>query len=89
VIWRDGMLYIPRVSKSHTSMPLLVWLHGGGGRADSFRYLFPLAEEFGVVILALDARHNTWDGIDSPFGPDVQFIDTALQHTFERVAIDP
>jgi phospholipase/carboxylesterase len=83
------MLYIPRVSKSHTSMPLLVWLHGGGGRADSFRYLFPLAEEFGVVILALDARHNTWDGIDSPFGPDVQFIDTALQHTFERVAIDP
>ena len=51
--------------------------------------MFPLAEEFGVVMLALDSRHNTWDGIDSPFGPDVQFIDAALRYTFERVAIDP
>lgn len=89
VIWRDGALYIPRISRSRKSMPLLVWLHEGGGRANSYRYLFPLAEEFGVVILALDARHNTWDGIDSPFGPDVLFIDAALQHTFERVAINP
>ena len=48
-----------------------------------------MAEEFGVVMLALDSRHNTWDGIDSPFGPDVQFIDAALRYTFERVAIDP
>ena len=64
-------------------------LHGGGGRAGDFRALFPLAEEFGVAMLALDSRHNTWDGIDSPYGPDVQFIDAALRYTFERVAIDP
>lgn len=89
VSWRDGTLYIPEKSKSRSPMPLLVWLHGGGGRADSFKYMFPLAEELGVVVLALDARHNTWDGIDSPFGPDVLFIDDALKHTFERVAIDP
>lgn len=88
VIWRDGILYIPQISGSRTSMPLLVWLHGGGGKADDIRHIFPVAEELGVVILALDARHNTWDGIDSPFGPDVLFIDAALRHTFERVAID-
>jgi len=52
-------------------------------------YLFPLADELGVAIVTLDARHNTWDGIDSPFGPDVLFIDESLQHIFERVAIDP
>lgn len=89
VSWRDGTLYIPRISKFRKSMPLLVWLHGGGGRADDVRYMFPLAEELGVVVLTIDARHNTWDGIDSPFGPDVLFIDAALRHTFERIAIDP
>jgi predicted esterase len=86
---RDGTLYIPKRAKSGTSVPLLVLLHGGGGRAADFRPTFPLAEEFGVVVLTLDARDNTWDGIDSPYGPDVVFIDGALQHTFERVAVDP
>ena len=88
--WRDGTLYVPKVSESAsaTTLPLLVWLHGGGGRAEDFQYLFPLADEYGVAILTLDARHNTWDGIDSPFGPDVLFIDAALQHTFESVSID-
>lgn len=86
---RDGALYIPRRASSAALLPLLVLLHGGGGRADYFRFTFPLAEDAGVVILALDARDNTWDGIDSPFGPDVLFIDAALRHTFERVAVDP
>lgn len=86
---RDGALYIPRRALSPGPLPLLVLLHGGGGRADYFRFTFPLAEDAGVVILALDARDNTWDGIDSPFGPDVLFIDAALRHTFERVAVDP
>ena len=89
VSWRDGILYIPRISRYRSSMPLLVWLHGGGGSASDIQHIFPLAEELGVVILTIDARHNTWDGIDSPFGPDVRFIDAALQHTFESIAIDP
>lgn len=70
-------------------MPLLVLLHGGGGQANDLRFTFPLGDEFGVAVLLLDARHNTWDGIDSPFGPDVLFIDAALRHTFARVAVDP
>ncbi len=86
---RDGRLYVPKQSAPQRPLPLIVLLHGGGGRAEDFRALFPLAEEFGIVMLALDSRHNTWDGIDSPFGPDVQFIDAALRYTFDRVAIDP
>lgn len=85
---RDGILYVPRSAVSHP-LPLLVLLHGGGGRANYFRFTFPLAEEAGVAILALDSRDNTWDAIDSPYGPDVLFLDAALQHTFARVAIDP
>ncbi|WP_201220787.1 alpha/beta hydrolase [Halochromatium roseum] len=88
-LWRDGTLYIPKAATSEEPLPLLVWLHGGGGESDSFKFFFPIAEELSVVILALDARHNTWDGIDSPFGPDVLFIDLALKHTFARVRIDP
>lgn len=85
---RDGILYIPRIAASGATVPLLVLLHGGGMSAAYFRFMFPLADEFGVAMLALDSRGNTWDAIDSPFGPDVGFIDEALQHTFERVAID-
>jgi phospholipase/carboxylesterase len=86
---RDGRLYVPRHAAQTRPLPLIVLLHGGGGRAEDFRAMFPLAEEFGVTMLALDSRHNTWDGIDSPFGPDVRSIDAALRYTFERVAIDP
>ncbi len=88
VAWRDGTLYIPQTSKTSKPMPLLVWLHGGGGSAEDVEHLFPLAKRIGVVILTLDSRHNTWDGIDSPFGPDVEFIDAALRHSFDHVAID-
>lgn len=86
---RDGTLYVPAKADSGTRVPLLVMLHGGGGQARDFHFMFPLAEEFGIALLTLDARHNTWDGVDSPFGPDVLFIDTALRYTFEHAAIDP
>ena len=88
-VLRDGTLYVPTQAASGTAVPLLVLLHGGGGQARDFHFMFPLAEEFGVALLTLDARHNTWDGVDSPFGPDVLFIDAALRYTFERAAIDP
>jgi phospholipase/carboxylesterase len=86
--WRDGTLFIPARATSG-QVPLLVLLHGGGGRASDNDFMQPLAEEYGVALLQLDARHNTWDGIDSPFGPDMRFIDEALRHTFERVPVDP
>ena len=86
---RDGTLVIPGQAAARRPLPLIVLLHGGGGTAEDFRSKFPLADEYGVVMLALDSRHNTWDGIDSPFGPDVMALDAALRFTFERVAIDP
>lgn len=86
---RDGVLYVPARAAAGHAVPLLVMLHGGGGRASDFAFMFPIVEAFGVALLTLDARHNTWDGVDSPFGPDVLFIDEALAHTFARVAVDP
>ena len=87
--WKDGLLYVPEAADGNTPLPLLIWMHGGGGNAESTRYMFPIAEEYDVVVLALDARHNTWDGIDAPYTRDVPFINEALSHVFDRVAIDP
>lgn len=87
--WRDGILFIPETATPDTPLPLIIWLHGGGGHATDTEYMYPIAKQYGIVILALDSRHNTWDGIDSPFGPDVKFIEKALAYTFDHVAIDP
>ena len=86
---RDGTLYVPTRAASGALVPLLVMLHGGGGQARDFAFMAPIAENIGVALLTLDARHNTWDGVDSPFGPDVLFIDAALRYTFDHIAIDP
>ena len=87
--WRDGLVHVPPGLTRRSKAPLLVWLHGGGGKARAAAKLFPIADELGVVVLALDSRHNTWDGIDSPFGPDVRFLERALSHVAARVPIDP
>lgn len=87
-LWRDGVLVIPHSVAINKPKPLLIWLHHGGGNARQFEHLHPLAERFGLIILLLDARHNTWDGIDSPFGPDVEFINHSLDHLFTRTVID-
>jgi phospholipase/carboxylesterase len=86
---RDGMLYIPKNIASQRSVPLLLMLHGAGSSAERVRFVFPLAEELGVVVLAPDSRRSTWDGVGGIFGPDVAFIDTALRYTFQRVAVNP
>ncbi len=86
--WRDGYIYIPKMYRKSTPIPLLIWLHGGGGDASDADHMLQVADQYNVAILSLDSRHNTWDGIDSPFGPDVRFIDKALSYVFERVAID-
>lgn len=85
---RDGTLYVP-ATVVPGPRPLLVLLHGNGQESAYFRFLFPLAEEFGVVLLAIDSRGRTWDGIRGVPGPDVRFIDHALRHAFDRVAVDP
>ena len=43
--WRDGYVYIPFSAKAGQALPLLVWLHGGGGHAKQHRYLFTIAEQ--------------------------------------------
>lgn len=86
---RDGLLVVPQTASAEPPLPILVMLHGAGGRARNAESAFRLAASLGIVVLAPDSRGTTWDVIRGDFGPDVAFIDRALDHTFERCSIDP
>jgi len=53
-----------------------------------FEYLGSAHEEAGVAVLAPNSREQTWDAITDSFGPDVEFLNRALERVFETVAID-
>lgn len=87
---RDGVLYVPAGYRADRPAPLVVLLHGAGGSAgpalDPFR---PLADDAGLILLAVDSRRQTWDVIQGGYGPDVEFLDRALGVTFAACAVDP
>ena len=86
---RDGLLYLPAGYTAGVPMPLLVLFHGAGGTAQSVFYAFPLADAHGVIILAPDSRdQRTWDLVLGRYGPDADFLSTALAQTFSRCSVD-
>lgn len=86
---RDGRVYLPERYEDGDATPLLVMLHGAGSTSMSARSLFPLADEFGVIILAPDSRdERTWDAILGSWGPDVEFLGTAVRSIFARCTVD-
>ncbi len=86
---RDGLLYVPEGYTPEVSAPLFIGLHGAGGSADDWASYPARAEARGMIFLAPDSRGSTWDVVRGRFGPDVEFLDRALRHTFERCWIDP
>jgi len=85
---RDGILVVPRSYSPDTPAPLALMLHGAGGRADRLSARLALADSFGVLLLVPESRGQTWDAIRGPFGPDVEFVNRALEHTFDRCAVN-
>jgi phospholipase/carboxylesterase len=86
---RDGFLYVPQNYSGETATSLFVALHGAGGAANSWSNYVSYAEARGIILLAPDSRSTTWDVIIGDYGPDLEFIDKALQYTFRRCFIDP
>jgi phospholipase/carboxylesterase len=86
---RDGLLYVPTSYDPAVPAPLFVGLHGATGEASNWTGFFDACESRGMVLLAVDSRESTWDRIRGSFAADVSFIDSALAHTFARVAVDP
>jgi phospholipase/carboxylesterase len=87
---RDAILQTPKF-QPNSNFPLLVFLHGAGQSAEEvLDSLGSAPEEAGVAVLAPNSRGKTWDAISSGgfFGPDVKFINHALELVFEMLAID-
>jgi len=87
---RDGVVYAPPSYQPGRAAPLVLTLHGAGGSARrNLPRLQSLADERGMLLLAVDARDRTWDVVLGRYGPDVAFIDAALAQTFSRYTVNP
>jgi phospholipase/carboxylesterase len=86
---RDGTLFVPKSYKAGVPMPLLMMLHGYAGSGDSMRYTFPLAEEFGVIVIAPESRDLTWGQSAPGFDPDVRYLSAAVRAVVDMLDIDP
>jgi phospholipase/carboxylesterase len=87
---RDGVLHVPPSYTPGRPAPLVLSLHGAGGSGRrSLRRIRPLADELGLLVLSPDSRESTWDVVRTGFGPDVEFVDRALDLVFARYAVDP
>jgi predicted esterase len=86
---RDGVLYVPHGYRPGQPAPLVLMLHGANGTGQrTINALLPLADETGMILLAPDSRGRTWDVLMGGYGPDIAFIDGALQQAFQRYSVD-
>lgn len=86
---RDALLVVPAELPDDQPAPFALMLHGAGGTGQSALGIARgLADELGVVVLAPDSRGRTWDIILGAYGPDVDYLNRALDAAFQRVAVD-
>ena len=84
---RDGIIYVPDADGAR---PLLLTLHGATMHSrQMLRPLLAAADDFGVVLVLPDSRGQTWDVLLGGYGPDVDFIDRALNVAFGRCRVAP
>lgn len=85
---RDGLIVVPPGCRPEAPAPLLVLLHGAGADAACLLPAFrEQADVAGLVVLAPDSRGGTWDMILGQWGPDIAFLDAALDHVFSTCAV--
>lgn len=86
---REALLYVPKGYKPENPAPFALMLHGAGGNAQhGISLLRNFADRAGIILLAPESLHATWDVIADEYGADVGFIDSALKNVFEHYAID-
>jgi len=73
-----ALAYAPSAAVQRPTRLALV-LHGAGGSPrHGLDLLLPVAEKYGLLLLAPKSRHATWDVITGGYGPDLRRIDRLL-----------
>lgn len=85
---RDGAVYVPKGYQAGAPMPLLMMLHGFGGVSQGVRYTFPLADEFGVIVIAPESRDLTWGRSAPGFDADVRYLGAAYRSVTGFLDVD-
>jgi predicted esterase len=83
----DSAVHVPAGCSPEQPLPLVLLLHGAGGRPEHTPALLDDAHD-GAVIIAPKSHATTWDALGRGYGDDVALIDRLLAWTLQRVAID-
>jgi len=85
----EALLHVPPGGDGAPA-PLLVALHGAGGRArGALAAVATLADRHRFLVVAVSSRGSTWDLLRGGTGPDVATLDAALAAAFARHPVDP
>lgn len=90
------LAFIPASLDRTKPAPMILLLHGAGGKGDRLlRRFLPMAEAHGVILLAPDSALKTWDAIRGmqygtapAFGADVGRVEQSLALMFAEATID-
>jgi predicted esterase len=86
----EMLLYVPTGYAPARAAPLLVMLHGAGGRNEGMIDLMRgHADALGTLLLAPQSVGTTWDFIWGRYGVDVRALDAALARVFRDCHVDP
>ena len=87
---RRAYLRVPLNYDPSKPTPLIIALHGGGGRGDTFEAAFASrTDALGAIVIAPDSLGQTWDIVQGiRFSSDVPFINDILDQVFDRCNID-
>jgi predicted esterase len=83
-----GLIYVPP-ALDDKPLRLVLLLHGAGGSAwQGLELMLPVADRYGLLLLAPKSRLSTWDVLVRGYGPDVRRIDRLLAEVSAAHPID-